>query len=134
MININSTITYSPTGNRGICDRAREIDGWNIEQARHEAKEHGVDISDEHLDVIQFLRDYYVENGWPKRRVSNILRCHRTHSGPGMRATSTYTYTRGGDCHSKHSASFTSANDRKSHLYKTIVVNWISCSVILIFC
>jgi len=36
---IDSTITYSPTSNRGIGDRAREIDGWNIEQARHEAQD-----------------------------------------------------------------------------------------------
>ena len=83
MININSTITYSPTGNRGICDRARAIDGWNFEQARHEASEPGVDISDEHLDVIQFLRNYYLENGWPKRthELSRILDTTFRHLG-----------------------------------------------------
>jgi tRNA 2-thiouridine synthesizing protein E len=67
MNNIEKNITYSPTGNTDSTERAREIDDWDIEQARHEAGRHGMDISEHHLDVINFLRDYYVENGWPKK-------------------------------------------------------------------
>jgi len=67
MNNIETNITYSPTGNTQSNDRAREIDNWNIEQAVTEAARHGIDICDDHLDVINFLRNYYVENGWPKR-------------------------------------------------------------------
>ena len=67
MNNIEKNITYSPTGNTDITDRAREIDDWNIEQLRREASQHGIDISEQHLDVIHFLRNYYVEYGWPKR-------------------------------------------------------------------
>ena len=67
MINIEQNITYSPTGNTSSDDRAREIGNWNIEQARRHARENGMDISDDHIDVIRFLRDYYINNGWPKR-------------------------------------------------------------------
>ena len=67
MTNIEDSISYSPTGNNEISDRAREVDNWNIEQLMFKANQHGMDISDDHLDVIHFLRDYYVENGWPKK-------------------------------------------------------------------
>lgn len=75
MTNIEKRITYSPTGNTDSNDRARETDNWNIEHARRVATEHGINISDEHLDVIRFLRHYYVNNGWPKRthHLSRIL-------------------------------------------------------------
>jgi tRNA 2-thiouridine synthesizing protein E len=67
MNNIEKNITYSPSGNTDSMERAREIDNWDIEQAIHEAGRHGMEISEHHLDVISFLRDYYVVNGWPKR-------------------------------------------------------------------
>ncbi|MBT8118233.1 MAG: TusE/DsrC/DsvC family sulfur relay protein [Gammaproteobacteria bacterium] len=67
MTNIEQNTSYSPTGNNDSSDRAREVENWNIEQLMHNADQHGVDISDHHLDVIHFLRDYYVENGWPKK-------------------------------------------------------------------
>ena len=67
MTNVEKKITYSPTGNTDSNDRSREIDDWNIEHARHVARQQGIDISDSHLDVIRFLRHYYVNNGWPKR-------------------------------------------------------------------
>ncbi|UCB55101.1 MAG: TusE/DsrC/DsvC family sulfur relay protein [Thiotrichales bacterium] len=67
MTHVEKNIAYSPTGNNDSGDRAREIDGWNIEHARLKASENGIEISDDHIDVIQFLRDYYVQHGWPKR-------------------------------------------------------------------
>lgn len=67
MNNIEKNISYSPTGNTDINDRAREIGHWSIDEARHKANQHGIDICEHHLDVIHFLRDYYVQNGWPKR-------------------------------------------------------------------
>ena len=75
MTHIEQRISYSPTGNNDSGDRAKEVDGWNIEHARYQASENGIEISDEHLDVIRFLRDYYVEHGWPKRThaLSRIL-------------------------------------------------------------
>lgn len=67
MSNFETVITYSPTGNNETSARAREVSNWNTAAAVFEAKRHGLDIGDEHLDVIHFLRDYYIENGWPKR-------------------------------------------------------------------
>lgn len=67
MTNIEENISYSPTGNNDSSDRAREIDTWNLELAVHEANQHGLDLGKDHIAVMNFLREYYVENGWPKR-------------------------------------------------------------------
>ena len=67
MNHIENNISYSPTGNNDSLGRAREIDGWTVEHARNQASKNGLEISDDHIDVIQFLRDYYVRHGWPKR-------------------------------------------------------------------
>ena len=67
MYDVANSITCSPSGNTGTIDRAREIDNWNVETAASEASRHGIDISEDHLDVLHFLRDYYVAHGWPKR-------------------------------------------------------------------
>ena len=83
MTHVEEKISYSPTGNNDSGDRAREVDGWHVEHARYQAGESGMEISDEHLDVIQFLRDYYVEHGWPKRthELSRILDKAYKHMG-----------------------------------------------------
>jgi tRNA 2-thiouridine synthesizing protein E len=83
MINIDNGITYSPTGHNNSNDRAQETGNWNIEMAKEEAKRHGLVIGDDHLDVIHFLRNYYVENGWPKRVhvLSRILDKAFRHTG-----------------------------------------------------
>jgi len=43
--------------------RERKLQNWNEEQARGIAKEEGVELTDAHFEVIQRLRDYYLENG-----------------------------------------------------------------------
>ena len=67
MKNIENNATYSQLRNTNIYGDTRNIDNRDIDLPGLDAIEHGIDISDEHLDVMQFLRDYYVENGWPKR-------------------------------------------------------------------
>ena len=83
MTNIDSNITYSPTGHNNSSDRAQETVNWNIEMAKEEAKRQGLALGGEHLDVIHFLRNYYVENGWPKRVhvLSRILDKTYRHTG-----------------------------------------------------
>lgn len=83
MNDFDRRISYSPTGNNEADDRAREISGWNTEAAVFEARRHGLDICDEHFDVIHFLRDYYVANGWPKKvhQLSRLLDKQFTHIG-----------------------------------------------------
>lgn len=67
MNNIEENISYSPTGNNDSSTRAMEIDNWNIGHAVLEANQYGLDIGKDHIAVMNFLREYYVENGWPKR-------------------------------------------------------------------
>ena len=66
MANIDKA-AYSQAGNTNIYGDMRNKHKPDIDVAGLDANEHGIDISDAHLDVMQFLRDYYVENGWPKR-------------------------------------------------------------------
>ena len=67
MSDIQDNVTYSPTGNTERADRAEEIKNWDTDQAMQQARNEGVDISDDHLKVLHFLRGFYVENGWPKK-------------------------------------------------------------------
>jgi tRNA 2-thiouridine synthesizing protein E len=43
--------------------RERELQSWNEEQAKNIAREEDVELTDAHFEVIQRLRDYYLENG-----------------------------------------------------------------------
>lgn len=83
MAHTKEGISYSPTGNKDSGDRAKEAGGWNTEHTCYQASEKGMEISDEQLDVIGFLRDYYVEHGWPKRthELSRILDRRYKHMG-----------------------------------------------------
>ena len=67
MLNIESEIRYSPTGNTKSVDRAREIEDWSIGQTKSQANWQGMQLSQDHVDVILYLRNYYLNNGWPKR-------------------------------------------------------------------
>ena len=83
MNSFETGITYSPTGNNEVSERAREVRNWNIETAVSEAKRHGLDLGNEHFAVMHFLRDYYVHNGWPKRvhQLSRLLDKEFVHIG-----------------------------------------------------
>lgn len=50
-------------GSQQHTQRERELRNWNEEQAHGIAKEEGVELTDAHFEVIQRLRDYYLENG-----------------------------------------------------------------------
>jgi tRNA 2-thiouridine synthesizing protein E len=67
MINTKQNPTYSPTGNTESELRAREIENWTDDQARQQARNEGMELGDDHLKVIHFLREFYVEYGWPKK-------------------------------------------------------------------
>ncbi|MGD8782905.1 MAG: TusE/DsrC/DsvC family sulfur relay protein [Thioalkalispiraceae bacterium] len=62
----NASPTYSPTGNTDREDRLREVQDWDIEEAKQRAKLDGIDFSVDHLAVLTFLRKFYVDHGWPK--------------------------------------------------------------------
>ena len=50
-------------GSQKHTQRLDELNNWNEEQAHGIAKEEGVELTEAHFEVIQQLRDYYLENG-----------------------------------------------------------------------
>jgi TusE/DsrC/DsvC family sulfur relay protein len=44
--------------------RERELQSWDKEQARQLAREEGIELTEAHFEVIQQLRDYYLEYGY----------------------------------------------------------------------
>ncbi len=46
--------------------RQQEVQGWTPEKAKKNAQEHGLELTGDHMDVIDFLRQEYIENGWPR--------------------------------------------------------------------
>ena len=67
MLNNEQDIHYSPTGNSASVDRAREIEHWSLEQTHNEADWQGFQLSQKHLEFILYLRNYYLDHGWPKK-------------------------------------------------------------------
>jgi len=67
MSDVEDNVTYSPTGNVSQAERAREIDDWNTDQARQQAQQEGMELTQEHLEVLRFLRQFYLQHGWPKK-------------------------------------------------------------------
>lgn len=57
--------TTSLTADLERADRARETADWNEDHARQAAQQEGVTLTPQHLEVLHFLRDYYVNHGWP---------------------------------------------------------------------
>ncbi|RMD68686.1 MAG: TusE/DsrC/DsvC family sulfur relay protein [Gammaproteobacteria bacterium] len=43
-----------------------EQDSWSEEEARKIAAEEGIELTEDHWEVINFLRAYYKEHGQPK--------------------------------------------------------------------
>lgn len=67
MTDVDNNVTYSPTGNTERSARAEELANWSDDKARAQAREEGFELTDEHLRVLRFLRDFYIEHGWPKK-------------------------------------------------------------------
>ncbi len=43
--------------------RQRELDNWDVETGRGIAASEGIELDDEHLAVVEYLRSYYLDNG-----------------------------------------------------------------------
>lgn len=56
--------------------RAKEIASWTEEQAREKAKKQGIELTQEHLQVLEYLREVYIADGWeiPTHIVSQRLK------------------------------------------------------------
>jgi len=47
-------------------DRAIELEDWSPDEGRRIAESLGIEMSDEHWQVIETLRAYYLEHGMPE--------------------------------------------------------------------
>ena len=52
-------------------------------EGRKTIEKEGMEISDEHIRVLHFLRDFYVENGWPKKTHELTLILDQTFENQG---------------------------------------------------
>ena len=65
-MNNPKTIVNDPdTGSPRREDRKKELMEWSKEDGERKAGELDVDMTDEHWKVVYFVRDYYLERGFP---------------------------------------------------------------------
>ena len=82
---INNALYTSDTSNESISSRLKELNdqNWNQRISTELAKNEGIVLSNKHLDVILYLRSYYLEFGLPRfaRTTAKALNRHFTTQG-----------------------------------------------------
>jgi tRNA 2-thiouridine synthesizing protein E len=77
---INNALYTSDASNESISIRLKELNGQNWSQriSTELAKNEGIVLSNKHLDVILYLRSYYLEFGLPRsaRTTAKALNLH----------------------------------------------------------
>lgn len=75
MADIHTYLARQAVDSPARMDRFTDMARWNRPRAIRQAAAEGIDLGAQHWDVITFLRQYYVENGWPRRvdRLSRLL-------------------------------------------------------------
>ncbi len=63
MTDINKMVAEPDFYQEDLMGYLAELEPWTHEFAEERAKEEGVTLTDEHWDVIHFLRNHYRENG-----------------------------------------------------------------------
>lgn len=66
MVDIKKFIHHSDTENPQMLDRKHDLPELNWRRICQRAAEDNVILKDEHREVIRFLREYYLYNGWPE--------------------------------------------------------------------
>jgi tRNA 2-thiouridine synthesizing protein E len=56
-------------------DRALDLQQWDEEQGRRAATQQGIELTDDHWEVVRTLRDYYLRQGPPEngRELGDML-------------------------------------------------------------
>jgi len=90
MLDINKLVMAE---NMAPCDAdayLNDLENWSEDMARVQAAQEGIDLTEEHLDVICTLRDHFAECG-PAQNARSILRVlEETYQDQGGRK---YLYT-----------------------------------------
>lgn len=75
MADIREVIENPDTSSPKRVDRERKLEDWRPEQARQKAEELGLQLTDAHWQVIDALREHYLEHGLPQsgRDLSDML-------------------------------------------------------------
>jgi tRNA 2-thiouridine synthesizing protein E len=51
-----------------------DVNDWSEELAEHLAKEEGVELTDKHWDLMNYLRDEFINNGGNQPNTRNIIK------------------------------------------------------------
>jgi TusE/DsrC/DsvC family sulfur relay protein len=75
MPNIKKVIENPDTSSPRRMDRELDLQGWDEVQGKRFAEAENIELTNAHWEVINFLRDYYLENGLPEsgREISDAL-------------------------------------------------------------
>lgn len=75
MPDIKKVIENPDTSSPRRVDRELDLQEWDEAQGKRLAKEEGIELTEAHWEMINFLRDYYLENGLPEsgRDISDAL-------------------------------------------------------------
>lgn len=75
MSDINQFMRHPEATDPDVLDRLEEIGDWDRGKAEQLARTEGIDMTDDHWEVIHFLRDHYKNHGKAKsgRQLSEIL-------------------------------------------------------------
>ena len=65
MVDINKFIRRPDAENPGKLQRKLDLENIDWEQSRQRAAKEGIKLDNQHYEVIEFLRDYYIYNDWP---------------------------------------------------------------------
>ncbi len=73
MMDINKLVTAEGMAPCDADAYLNDLTAWNEDMAREAAQAEGLALTDEHMDVICFLRDHFAECG-PEANARNLLR------------------------------------------------------------
>jgi TusE/DsrC/DsvC family sulfur relay protein len=83
MPDIKKVIQNPDTPSPRRSDRQLDLEGWDEAQAQRTAGQEGIELTEEHWDVVRYLREYYLEQGpaGNGRELSDILDDHYAEQG-----------------------------------------------------
>ncbi len=83
MADTQTVIDNVDTSSPRQADRKIELEDWSPEEGRRTAESLGIEMSDEHWQVIETLRAYHLEHGMPEsgRELSDRLHAEFAEQG-----------------------------------------------------